>query len=125
LAPHASFREVLTAGIVIPSFTWLVHLTAAGVELTGEVRWNYWLALSHACFWGSLALLPAALVNMLLPHPRLWFSAANVIASVAMMTVFLIRETAKSQISPRWPVSWCATILANVAIFTWWSWHWW
>ncbi|HEX3600869.1 MAG TPA: hypothetical protein VHU84_12045 [Lacipirellulaceae bacterium] len=121
LVPHADFREVLVAGMIIPSFTWLVHLTAAGVGLTGEVRSNYWLALGHACFWGSVALLPAALINLLMPSPPLWVSAANVLASVAVMSGLLFRGARRFQLSVRW----CATIFANIAIFTWRSWNWW
>ncbi len=125
LAPHANFAEVLIAGMVIPSFTWVVQLTASGFLLDSAACRDYWTALSRTCMWGSAALLPAAIFDIALRQPPLWIPVVNVVASVLLMAGYLFLATTRTTITRSWPISWCITIATNMAIFTWWSWNWW
>jgi hypothetical protein len=63
LAAHATLREVLIVGMVVPSFTWIVQLSLSAILLNHAARGRYWSALSRICLLGSVALLPAAAVN--------------------------------------------------------------
>ena len=125
LAKHAGLAEVLVVGMLVPSFTWVVQLSASTVGLTSELRRLYWGDLGRVCLLGSVALLPAALVNLCLPQAPLWLSGANVLASVGLMGVDLFRRSARQGIAPGWPISWCLTITVNVGLFVWSSWEWW
>jgi hypothetical protein len=125
IAPQAQLHEVLTAGMIIPSFTWLVQLTASALGLNAVDRDAYWHSLGQTCLIGSVVLLPAAIINLVAPHASLWISVENVLVSVAIMATFLFRSTSRHNIARIWPTSWCLTIATNMAIFVWWSWRWW
>ena len=125
LAPTVSLAEVLLKGMIVPSFIWLVQLTASSLALPSALRRTYWHDLGVICFLGSLALLPAAIVNVCVSRPEPWFSIANVFASVALMGIVLFRRAARHRISPRWPLSWCATITVNMLLFLGCSYNWW
>lgn len=124
-AVNATFAEVLATGMIVPSFTWVVQLSTSGLLLPASTRDRYWNDLGHICFWGSVALLPAAIINALnLPH-GLFLSALNVLVSVLLMAGMLFYRTRDNPISWRWPLGWCCTIALNMAIFVMVSWHWW
>jgi hypothetical protein len=125
LAKNASIREVLSVGMVVPSFTWVVQLTASFALMKSAECSLYWAELSWVCLLGSIALLPAAILNFCLSEPRLWLSAANVLISVAIMGATLYRRTTRQGISPAWPVSWVFTIAFNMTMFVWVSRAWW
>lgn len=125
LARNADLKEVLTVGMIVPSFTWVVQILASGGLMSGRSRRLYWGDLGRICLLGSLALLPAALVNLALPDPPLWLSAANVLASVGLMAVDLFRRAARHGIVVWWPISWCLTITVNMTLFVLASWRWW
>jgi hypothetical protein len=125
LAAHAGLAEVLFVGMLVPSFTWAVQLGASGIALPADRRRLYWGDLGRVCLLGSVALLPAAVANLGLPRAPLWLSAANVLASVALMGGALFRLSARHGIPPGWPLSWCLTIAVNMMIFVWSSWRWW
>jgi len=124
-AVNAPVTGVLAVGMVVPSFTWLVQLSASGLCLGRLQRQLYWGDLGRVCMLGSVALLPAAAVNLLVPGPPLWVSAANVLMSVAIMAGDLFRRSAKHGIPLLWPISWCLTIALNMALFLWSSRSWW
>ena len=124
-AVHASLFEVLAVGMIVPSFTWVVQISASAIGLSPQLRRLYWGDLGRVCLVGSVALLPAAAVNFVVSHPPLWVSSANVLASVALMAVDLFRRSAGNGISPKWPASWCLTITVNMALFLWSSHRWW
>ena len=125
LASHARLPEVLTVGLVVPTFTWAVQLSASRLLLREEQRKCYWGSLGVVCLIGSFALLPAGVVNLVAASPRLWFSAANVLVSAALMGAILFRLCAARGLSLWWPLSWCLTICTNMAIFVTVSRHWW
>lgn len=125
LATSTSLTEVLVVGMIVPSFTWVVQLTASALLMPAEKRMLYWDDLGHVCWWGSVALLPAAALNLALSQPPQWPSVANVLTSVAIMAADLFRRSARYGISPWWPVSWCLTITFNMGLFLWTSRHWW
>lgn len=124
-ATQASFGEVLLTGMIVPSFTWVVQLSSSWLLLRPATRSFYWNDLGHVCFWGSVALLPAAVINALdLPFGLLG-SALNVLVSVVLMGWLLLRRTQAHSIHWLWPVGWCCTIALNMAIFVTVSRHWW
>lgn len=125
LTRDVSLIEVLIVGLVVPSFTWVVQATASWFLLPPDARLRYWTDLGWICVLGSLALLPAAAINLLATNPWIWISAANVLVSVAVMAIDLFRRCAAHRVSRWWPVSWCFTICLNMAIFLWTSRHWW
>jgi hypothetical protein len=125
VAKNAGPVEVLIVGMLVPSFSWVVQLSASTIGLPHELRRLYWGDLSWVCLVGSVALLPAAIINLSLSPAPLWVSAVNVLASVALMGALLFRRTGRQGISPVWPVSWCLTISVNMSLFVWSSWHWW
>ena len=125
LAKHAGLTEVLITGMIVPSFTWAVQLSASAIGLSATQRRLYWGNLGRVCLLGSVALLPAAVLNLAWPQPPLWLSAVNVLLSVALMGTDLIRRSAKHGIAIGWPMSWCVTIAANMGIFVWCSRGWW
>ena len=125
LAVNAELPEVLAVGMIVPSFTWVVQMAASGLCLDPHFRQVYWGDLARICLLGSVALIPAAAANMLMPNPPLWPSAANVLVSVAVMAIVLFRRSAAHGISLVWPVSWCLTIALNMALFVWTSRGWW
>lgn len=125
LAKHAGVTEVLLVGMIVPCFTWVVQLSASGLAMPAERRRLYWGDLGRICLLGSVALLPAGIANLALPRVPLWVSAANVLASVALMAAALFRLTARQGIGPAWPISWCLTITVNMMLFVWSSWRWW
>src|SRR5262245_30750114 len=81
LARNERLAEVLTVGMLVPCFTWIVQIAASGLALSAEKRRLYWGDLGRICLLGSVALLPAAIANLWLSRPPLWLSAANVLAS--------------------------------------------
>ena len=125
LAKNAGLAEVLTVGMIVPCFTWVVQLAASYLLMPEEKRRLYWGDLGRICFWGSVALLPGGIYNLLTADPPLWISAANVLASVAIMAIDLFRRTRPHGISWRWPLFWCLTITCNMGIFVWSSSNWW
>ena len=125
LAKHAGLVEVLAIGMMVPSFTWVVQMSASALRMMSTKRRLYWGDLGRICLLGSFALLPAAIANLCLPQAPLWLSAANVLASVALMAGDLFRRSARHGIEPGWPISWCLTISVNMSLFVWSSWGWW
>jgi hypothetical protein len=125
LTANTSWIEVLVVGMVVPSFTWVVQLIASTCWLPTAARERYHNALARVCLLGSVALLPAAVANVALAHPSLWLSAVNVLFSVAAMAVDLFRRSRHDQLSVAWPVSFCLTIVLNMALFVWSSYAWW
>ncbi|MCE9604361.1 MAG: hypothetical protein K8U03_05585 [Planctomycetia bacterium] len=122
---RAGLMEVLIVGMLVPSFTWVVQISASAIGLAGALRQVYWGDLGRICLIGSVALLPAAIVNLCLSQAPIWVSAVNVLASVAIMAAALFRLTRGHGIAPVWPVSWCLTITVNMCLFVWSSWGWW
>ena len=112
-------------GMLVPCFTWVVQLSASALALPSQKRVLYWGDLGRICLIGSVALVPAAIANLCLPRAPLWLSAANVLASVAIMGADLFRRTARHEIAAVWPISWCLTITVNMMLFLWSSWNWW
>jgi hypothetical protein len=125
LAENAGLTEVLLVGMLVPSFTWAVQLVASGIALPAAQRRLYWGDLGRVCLVGSLVLLPGALINLCLLQPPLWLSAANVLASVAIMGTGLFGLSDRHGIAFRWPLSWCLTIAVNMMLFVWFSRNWW
>ncbi len=124
-AVNATFAEVIATGMIVPIFTWVVQLSASALLLPASTRDRYWNDLGHICFWGSVALLPAAILNALnLPHGLL-LSALDILASVFLMAGMLFYRTRAYPLSWLWPLGWCCTIALNMAIFVTVSWHWW
>ena len=58
LARNAELAEVLMVGMVVPSFTWVVQMTASGIALPSALRRLYWGDLGRVCLLSSTALLP-------------------------------------------------------------------
>ncbi len=125
LTSNAGITEVLVVGMVVPCFTWVVQLCASAIALTPTQRQLYWGDLGRICLRGSVALLPAAIVNLSLPNAPQWVSAANVLASVAIMGADLFRRSARHGLVVGWPISWCLTITVNMLLFLWSSQRWW
>jgi hypothetical protein len=125
LARDVSFSEVLFVGMIVPCFTWVVQLSAVWFGLPPAKRRIYWGDLGRICLIGSVALLPAGIVNLILPDVSWWVSAANVLASVALMGMVLFCFSAKHGIAFGWPLSWCVTIGVNMGLFLWFSSDWW
>ena len=125
MAKNASFAEVLTVGMIVPSFTWVVQMSAAALLMQAEQRKIYLGDLGRICVLGSFALWPAAIYNLIVAQPLLWLSAANVLASVAVMAIALFRYSAIHNRSNWWPFSWCVTITVNMCLFLLSSWKWW
>ena len=125
LASHAGLAEVLTVGMLVPCFTWVVQLGASAFALPPSKRRYYWGDLGRICLLGSVALLPAAIANLCLLRAKLWLSAANVLLSVAIMGADLFRRSARHGIAAGWPLSWCLTITVNMMLFVWSSRNWW
>ncbi len=124
LARDVDWRWVLFVGMVVPSFTWIVQITASAALMRGGAWRSYWDDLSVVCLIGSAALLPAAIANVAIAGLSGWWSAANVIASVTLMAVLMfVRSRGVRAI--KWPISWCATIAINMAIFVFSSRSWW
>src|SRR6476620_1450549 len=122
LAKNATLAEVLVTGMIVPSFTWVVQLSASALGMPSAKRQIYWGDLGRVCLIGSAALLPAAVFNLCCAQPQLWWSAANVLASVALMGVDLTRKSTQHAIGLGWPLSWCLTIALNMGLFVWSSW---
>lgn len=125
LTSNVGFLEVLAIGMIVPSFTWVVQLIASFILLNAAARRLYHGDLGRVCLVGSVALIPAALVNLCLAHAPPWLSAANVLISVVCMAADLFRRSAAHGISSWWPASWCVTIAINMALFLWMSRNWW
>lgn len=125
LTSKASFVEVLSIGMIVPSFTWLVHLFASLLCMSPIQRRKYWGDLGRICLLGSLALLPASIFNCGSSNPPAWISAANVLISVAVMSVALFRLSRAHGQSLGWPISWTLTIILNMTLFVLSSWSWW
>ena len=100
-------------------------MCSSDLALPAGKRRLYWGDLGRVCLLGSIALLPAAFANLFVPGAPLWFSAANVVASVALMGADLSRRSARHGIARGWPLSWCVTIIVNMMLFVWSSRGWW
>jgi hypothetical protein len=120
-----TLTEVLAVGLIVPSFTWLAQLTIASIWLDPQPRRIYARDLAWVCLLGSVALLPAAIANLLLPNAPLSLSVLNVVLSVLLMASLLFLRTAGHGLQPIWPASWCSFIAMNMTLFAWVSRHWW
>ena len=125
LTKNVDFSVVFFVGMVVPCFTWFVQGIASVVVMPQDLCRVYWGELGRICLLGSFALLPAAILNLCLPAPSHWMSAANVLASVCIMGVTLHYRVTRRQISPVWPVSWICTISLNMCLFLLASRNWW
>jgi hypothetical protein len=125
LARDVSFSEVLFVGMIVPSFTWVVQLSAAWFGLRPMERRIYCGDLGRTCLMGSVLLLPVGVCNFVLPTGSWWVPAANVLTSVALMGIVLFGLTAMHGIAKGWPLSWCLTISVNMGLFLWFSSDWW
>lgn len=125
LAENAELGEVFFVGMLIPSFTWVVQMTASAICMPSQLRRVYWGELGRVCLLGSVALLPAAIINLCWTHAPLWVSEVNVLISVAIMGVALYRRTTRHGIARGWPISWLFTITVNMDLFMWASRRWW
>jgi hypothetical protein len=125
LTTSATFAEVILVGMFVPCFTWVVQTAASGWLLPATQRRLYWGDLGRTCFWGSVALLPAAAFNLVVVDPPRSPSAANVLASVLFMTADLYRRSTRHGVPLVWPLSFLPTICFNMALFLWASRHWW
>lgn len=99
LTDKAGVAEVLMVGMFVPSFTWIVQMSASAIGLASSLRRLYWGDLGRVCVLGLVALLPAGILNLCLPQAPLWLSAANVLASVALMGLDLFRRSARHGIA--------------------------
>src|SRR6478609_3344715 len=79
LAKNATLTEVLVTGMIVPSFTWVVQLSASAAGMRSARRRIYWGDLGRVCLVGSVALLPAAVLNLCRTQTPLSWSAANVL----------------------------------------------
>jgi len=125
LTRGVTFSHVLLIGMIVPSLTWLVHLSASWVLLPAESRLRYWRILGIVCLIGSIDLLPAAVANTVFANPPGWLSAVNVLLSVIVMAAVLFRLSVADGFHWLWPTSWGLTIAANMALFVWVSSSWW
>jgi hypothetical protein len=116
---------VILTGMIVPCFTWFVQLSASGLLLNGRDRAMYWRELGWACFWGSCALVPMGIANIVDPETPRLLSAANVLASVAVMAIYLFLKVPQLGLSRLWPASFVVTICVNMCLFLASSWHWW
>lgn len=111
------WSEVLLKGVLIPCFTWTALLIASLVALESDERALFWRELGFVCLIGSIALLPAAALNLLLARPPVFASIANVLASVVLMAVVLDRRLAARNFKRRWTLGWCALIVINMTLY--------
>ena len=125
LAHNAQLGEVLFVGMLVPSFTWVVQLTASAIGMNSQRRRIYLGELGRVCLLGSVALLPAAIFNLCMSQPPFWISGLNVLISVTIMGTMLYRRTTRIGIASVWPISWLFTILVNIDLFVWASRKWW
>lgn len=125
LTRDVSLTEVLVVGLIVPSFTWIVQGAASAMLLPAALRDRYWNELGWICLIGSMALLPAAIVNMTRATPDPRISVANVLASVSIMGLDLFRRAKRAGIPRGWPIAWLITICLNMAIFVVTTRHWW
>lgn len=125
LNTSAGLIEVLAFGMLVPSFTWVIQLAAAGVWLPANQRRLYWGELGRVCLVGSVALLPSAVININLSEPLRWLAVSNVLASVVLMGTVLYYRSTRHGIAQVWPLSWFATITVNMMLFLGLSWRWW
>ena len=125
LTQRVDLVTVVAVGMIVPTFTWAVQLIASGLALGDAQRRAYWRDLGVTCLVGSVALLPAAVVNLALQSPPRWVSVANVLGSVTLMGACLLRRTARQGLPIGWPISWCFTICLNMLLFLWSSRGWW
>jgi hypothetical protein len=124
-AVNAGMAEVLGIGMLVPSFTWLVQMSASLLTMPPVMRRQYWYALGRACAIGSFALLPAAIANLTIAGLSPWYSAANVLVCVAVMAIDVFRQCRHAGIGIGWPTSWLCTITLNMSLFAWSSRMWW
>jgi hypothetical protein len=115
--PGEAWAEVLAKGLLIPCFTWAAQLALSLVFLRGARRLVYWEQLGVVCLAGSAALLPAAVYNFAAAPPTPAASAANVLASVALMGAMLHRRVTRRGFSPRWAAAWVALICLNMSLY--------
>ena len=125
LTSRAGIVEVLTVGMVVPTFTWAVQLAASGIFMSAGQRRLYWGDLGRVCLLGSFALLPAAIVNLTIQEAPRWVTAANVLVSVVLMGGYLFHRSKRHGTAWGWPLSWCLTITVNMMLFLLTSWWWW
>ena len=111
------WSDVLLKGILIPCLTWAVLLALSLLRLDGARRAILWRELGLVCLVGSLALMPAAALNLSLARPPVLASVANVLASVALMGVVLDRRLAARGFDRRWALAWCALIALNMTLY--------
>lgn len=112
-----SWREVLTKGLLIPCFTWMVQLLLSAVFLDGKSRLLYWNRLGWVCLIGSIALLPAAFYNFLTVQPLVWISIINVLTSVLLMAITLHMLLRRDGFRWLWTLSWVVLIVINMSLY--------
>jgi len=108
----------LSKGLIIPFFTWIVQLSLSAFLLRGEELLFYWTQLGIICLIGSIALLPAAFYNFAVAAPSLFVSIASVLLCVAIMCVTLYFRLKTRSYSSLWTIGWTATIIVNMAIYS-------
>ena len=115
--PAESWAVVLAKGLLIPCFTWAAQLILSVVWLRGARRVIYWEQLAVVCLVGSAALMPAALYNFAAASPGPFASAANVLASVALMAALFYGRVRRHGFGARWAASWVALICVNMSLY--------
>ncbi len=111
------WSEVLTKGLVIPCFTWTVQLILSALLLNTERRVIYWTQLGWVCLIGSFLLWPAAFYNVIASKPLVAVSVANVLASVLMMFVILLRRLRQREFHVGWALSFLLVICINMSLY--------
>lgn len=112
-----SWGEVLGKGLLIPCFTWAAQLLLSVAYLRGTRRLIYWEQLGVVCLAGSAALMPAAAYNFAAASPQPLVSAANVLASVALMGAMFYGRVRRHGFGARWAASWIALICLNMSLY--------
>ena len=112
-----SWSEVLSKGLLIPCFTWTIQLILSAVFLSSARRLIYWTQLGWICLIGSVALLPAAFYNFIVPHPLVIISVINVLASVVLMAASLYFRLRRLRFHWAWTASWVGLIVINMSLY--------
>ena len=108
----------LSKGLIIPFFTWIVQLGLSALLLRGDERFFYWTQLGVICLIGSVALLPAAFYNFIVPAPSPFVSIVSVVICVAIMCVTLYFRLKPRGYSPLWTIGWTGTIIVNMSLYS-------
>ena len=126
LASHAGLVEVLTIGMLVPCFTWVVQLGASAFALAPSKRRLYWGDLGRICLIGSdRSLACAAIANLCLSRAPLWISAANVLLSGAIMRCGSVPPVRSARNRRRLAAQLVPDHHREHAALLWSSWKWW